>query len=67
MEADPGAVHELQTLIADVHARLPDPQQAWVQANIARDHGAVFAVQGGNLVVHRTLPREHGSSEDDSG
>jgi hypothetical protein len=35
----PGAAGELEALIAEVRARLPEAQQAWVQTNIARDHG----------------------------
>ena len=55
---DPDAAEELKVLIAQVHAKLPPAQQTWVQTNIARDHGTVFAVQGGNLVIHRTSPQE---------
>jgi hypothetical protein len=43
----PGAAGELEALIAEVRARLPEAQQAWVQTNIARDHGGtrILAVQ----------------------
>jgi hypothetical protein len=54
----PDAAGELKALIAEVHGRLPAAQQSWVQTNIARDHGTVFAVLGGNLVVHQAPPAE---------
>lgn len=58
----PGAAGELEALIAEVRARLPEAQQAWVQTNIARDHGTVFAVQGGNLITHQApLPEPPGA------
>jgi hypothetical protein len=56
MAQDPGAAAELTALITEVHSRLPAAGQQWVQANAARDHGTVFAVQGGNLFVHPAPP-----------
>lgn len=51
---DPGAADDLRALMAQVQAELPPELQAWAQTNIARDGGTVFAVQGGNLVVHES-------------
>jgi hypothetical protein len=53
---DPDAVRALTALIAEVQGMLPQQQRAWVQTNIARDHGTVFAVQSGNIVIHQDPP-----------
>ncbi|WP_345144227.1 hypothetical protein [Dactylosporangium darangshiense] len=53
LASDPDIVEELRTLITSIQDQLPQGQRTWVQTNIARDHGHVFAVQGGNLVVHQ--------------
>jgi hypothetical protein len=51
---DPDAAEELTALIAEIQKQLPPAEQVWVQTNIARDQGTLFAVQGGNMVVHQT-------------
>lgn len=52
----PEAQADLKSLIDDVRGQLPQVQQSWVQANIARDGGQVFAAQGGSVVVHQATP-----------
>ncbi|MFD0579543.1 ATP-binding protein [Dactylosporangium darangshiense] len=47
LASDPDIVEELRTLITSIQDQLPQGQRTWVQTNIARDHGHVFAVQGG--------------------
>jgi hypothetical protein len=49
----PDAEDDLRTLVAEIQAALPRAQQHWVQTNIARDNGQVFASQGGNVIVHQ--------------
>ncbi|WP_328868681.1 hypothetical protein OHT76_00360 [Streptomyces sp. NBC_00287] len=49
----PDAADELRALMAEVQAELPQSQQRWVQNNTSHDHGTVFAVQGGNLHLHK--------------
>jgi hypothetical protein len=61
----PDAAEELGALVAHVQAALPPAQQEWVQTNIARDHGKVFAVQGGNIVFHSASPRPAAPAADD--
>lgn len=48
LRKDPAVQAELALLIAEVHATLPQPRQRWVQTNIARDRGTIFAVQNGS-------------------
>jgi hypothetical protein len=52
----PGAAGELQALVDQVQAALPETRKTWVQTNIARDNGRVFAAQGGNVIVHQVPP-----------
>ncbi|GIJ66616.1 hypothetical protein Voc01_015330 [Virgisporangium ochraceum] len=51
VEEHPELADELRALVADVTGQLPAGQRQWVQTNVARDHGTVFAVQGGDLHV----------------
>jgi hypothetical protein len=50
------AAGEVQALVREVRSLLPRAQQSWVQNNIARDHGQVFAAMGGNVIVHQGPP-----------
>ncbi|MFI8083408.1 hypothetical protein ACIF6L_21735 [Kitasatospora sp. NPDC086009] len=62
----PEAVTELRVLISEIESARPASQEAWVQTNIARDNGRVFAAMGGNVVVHEApieLERGHGGEE----
>jgi hypothetical protein len=52
----PDAAAELSDLVARIQTALPQAQQNWVQNNIARENGQVFASQGGNVIVHQTPP-----------
>jgi hypothetical protein len=52
----PDAARELQALVDQVQAELPTPQKAWVQTNIARENSHLYVSQGGNVIVHQTLP-----------
>jgi hypothetical protein len=56
VEEHPELVDDLQAVVAEVSAELPAEQQIWVQHNIARDHGQVFAAQGGNVIIHQAPP-----------
>jgi hypothetical protein len=47
------AASEVQALVREVRSLLPRMQETWVQNNIARDHGQVFASLGGNVIVHQ--------------
>jgi len=52
----PDAEADLWALIGQVRKELPEAQQSWVQTNIARHGGQVFAAQGGDVVVHQAPP-----------
>ncbi|MGP8297763.1 hypothetical protein ACTPOK_07375 [Streptomyces inhibens] len=52
LDRHPEAVDELRTLIGEIEAGRPAGQQTWVQTNVARDNGRVFASQGGNVIIH---------------
>ncbi|MEU1182533.1 hypothetical protein ABZ464_33830 [Streptomyces sp. NPDC005820] len=52
----PDAADELRALISASLAALPQHERHWVQNNIARDHGQVFAALGGNVIVHASPP-----------
>jgi hypothetical protein len=52
LEEDPGTADMLRGLRDELQARLPTPQQQWVQNNIAHGQGIVFGVQGGNQHVY---------------
>jgi hypothetical protein len=52
LDRHPEAADDLRALLAQIQAEMPPKLQAWVQTNIARDSGTVFAVQGGNLVMY---------------
>lgn len=63
LEEYPEAREELTAWVKRVRDQLPPGQQSWVQNNIAREHGTVFAVQGGTQHIHqasstREAPRE---------
>ncbi|WP_445525311.1 hypothetical protein [Streptomyces cyslabdanicus] len=63
LDEHPDAADELRELISEIRDRLPDDQRAWVQNNVAKDGGQVFAVQGGNVVVHQAPPGPGGGGE----
>lgn len=52
LEEHPEAQEELRRLTEQVQARLPAAQQAWVQHNLAHDHGTVYGVQTGNQYIY---------------
>lgn len=52
LEEDPDTADILRGLRDELQARLPAPQQQWVQTNIARDNSRLFAAQGGNVIYH---------------
>jgi hypothetical protein len=54
LEEYPEAREELTAWVQRVREQLPAPQAGWVQNNTARDHGMVFAVQGGSQHIHQT-------------
>jgi hypothetical protein len=49
----PEAKEDLRALVEQVIGQLPQARQGWVQTNIARQGGQVFAALGGNVIVHR--------------
>jgi hypothetical protein len=53
LEEHPESEGELRELVARVQGGLPAERQVWTQHNTARDHGTLFAVQGGNLHHHQ--------------
>lgn len=55
------AAGEVQALVHEVRSLLPGTQETWVQNNIARDHGQVFASLGGNVIVHQGPPEPAGA------
>ncbi|WP_370219618.1 hypothetical protein [Kitasatospora sp. GAS1066B] len=57
----PEAVAELRTLISEIEATRAAPQETWVQTNVARDNGRVFASMGGNVIVHEAPISGHSS------
>lgn len=57
LEEHADAGPDLRELVARIASATPEPQQHWVQTNIARDHAAVYAAQGGN-VIHHEIHRE---------
>ncbi|MEV0962384.1 hypothetical protein AB0J25_07190 [Streptomyces sp. NPDC049910] len=74
LAAHPVAADEVEELVSQVRAALPGTQQGWMQTNIAKDDGRVFAVQGGNLIMHpdgipgdRVLPSRDAEESDSSG
>ncbi|MFI9004668.1 hypothetical protein [Streptomyces sp. NPDC053541] len=52
LERHPEYEADLRALVDSVRGELPDGRQVWTQQNTARDHGTLFAVQGGNLHYH---------------
>lgn len=53
LEEHPDSEAELRELVARVQDGLPAARQVWTQSNTARDHGTLFAVQGGSLHYHQ--------------
>ncbi|WKX69223.1 hypothetical protein [Streptomyces sp. XD-27] len=62
LDQHPDVAGELRELVSEIQRRLPETQRAWVQNNVAKDGGQVFAVQGGNVIVHQTPPGQEGGS-----
>ncbi|WP_431926248.1 hypothetical protein [Nonomuraea jabiensis] len=52
LEEHPELAGELRDLVTELQAGLPEKSMTWVQNNIARDHGRLFAAQGGNVIIH---------------
>ncbi|MEU3065109.1 hypothetical protein [Streptomyces subrutilus] len=67
LEEDPGSEGGLRELVAQVQGGLPAERQVWTQHNTARDHGTLFAVQGGSLHHHRTATGELPAPDDEDG
>jgi hypothetical protein len=55
------AASEVQALVAEVRSLLTGTQETWVQNNVARDRGQVFASLGGNVIVHQGPPEPAGA------
>lgn len=66
LEEDPQAAPDLEVLTEQIRAQLPAVQQVWVQNNVARYGGTVFAVQHGTQHIHdrhgATTPERGGES-----
>ncbi|TVL89342.1 hypothetical protein [Streptomyces sp. SAJ15] len=60
LDQHPDAADELRELVEEIRERLPAAERTWVQNNVAKDGGQVFAVQGGNVIVHQALPGQGG-------
>lgn len=58
LRKNPDAEAELRTLVERAGSLLPADQRAWVQTNIARDGGQVFAAQGGSVIIHHGSPEQ---------
>ncbi len=67
LEEHPDSEDELRELVARVQDGLPAGHQVWTQSNTARDHGTLFAVQGGNLHYHQTAGRQVPPPADEEG
>jgi hypothetical protein len=63
LEEHADAEADLRELVAQIESAIPEPQQRWVQTNIARDHAAVYAAQGGNVIHHEV----HGGNREITG
>jgi hypothetical protein len=48
----PDAEQQLRALLTELEGALPEERQHWVLNVVARDHGRVYAAQGGNVVHH---------------
>ncbi|MFD3992953.1 hypothetical protein [Streptomyces sp. NPDC058583] len=64
LESRPEAAEEVRRLVEEIEASLGPAERRFVQINTAREHGQVFAAQGGNVIVHQEPP---GSSAPDRG
>jgi hypothetical protein len=67
LEEHPDSEGELRDLVTRVQSGLPFERQVWVQSNTARDHGTLFAVQGGNLHYHQAAVGQLPPSADQDG
>ena len=68
LEEYPEVREELRVLTDRLRNELPHPQQTWVMLNLAREHGSVYAVQGGSQYVdrHGASPRDQPHATDDA-
>lgn len=64
LEEYPEAREELTAWVQRVRDQLPAQQAGWVQNNTARDHGTVFAVQGGSQRIHQVAAGAPASAAD---
>ncbi|MEU6976854.1 hypothetical protein [Streptomyces sp. NPDC046371] len=53
LEEHPEYEADLRALVESVRGGPADGQQVWTQNNTARDHGTLFAVQGGSIHYHQ--------------
>ncbi|MEV6205704.1 hypothetical protein [Kitasatospora sp. NPDC051914] len=67
LEEHPDSESELRELVARVQDGLPAERQVWTQSNTARDHGTLFAVQGGSLHYHQAAERQVPPPADEDG
>lgn len=58
LEEHPDSEDGLRELVTQVQDGLPAERQVWAQHNTARDHGTLFAVQGGSLHYHQAAAGE---------
>lgn len=67
LEEHPDSEAELRELVARVQDALPAGRQVWTQSNTARDHGTLFAVQGGSLHYHQAAEGQAPPPADEDG
>ncbi|MFI1716840.1 hypothetical protein [Streptomyces litmocidini] len=56
LESRPEAAEEIRRLVDEIESSLGSAERRSVQINTARDHGQVFAAQGGTVIVHQASP-----------
>jgi len=62
----PEAAADLREMVDRIAPQPSSGRQGWVQTNIARDQGTVYAVQGGNVIhYHQGLPAVPGTAGGD--
>ncbi|WP_405860913.1 hypothetical protein OG361_37615 [Streptomyces sp. NBC_00090] len=66
LEGRPEAAEEIRRLVDDIEFSLGTAGRSSVQINSARDHGQVFAAQGGNVIVHRSGPGDSAPGRGDA-
>ncbi|MFF8594561.1 hypothetical protein ACF061_24540 [Streptomyces sp. NPDC015220] len=60
----PDTESELRRLVEEIQSELPGGGKNWVMTNIARDHGTVYGVMGGNVIhYHQGMPSDPPTGE----